>query len=182
MWWPTGVFCRKRGLQVRELDLYGEADTRHPMDVVERLVTAYDWAFDRSSDREIAAHAPGRWCDYSLYFSWNDEAGAMHFSCAFDMRVPNEKRAPVADLLAFVNEKIWMGHFGLWREEGLPLYRHALPLRGLSGPSIEQLEDVIEVGVSECDRFYPAFQYVVWGGKSPDDAVEAAMIDTVGEA
>jgi hypothetical protein len=34
----------------------------------------------------------------------------------------------------------------------------------------------------DCERFYPAFQYVVWGGKSASDALAAAMIETVGEA
>ena len=34
----------------------------------------------------------------------------------------------------------------------------------------------------ECERFYPAFQYVIWGGKSAIDSISAAMVDTVGEA
>jgi hypothetical protein len=36
--------------------------------------------------------------------------------------------------------------------------------------------------LSECERFYPAFQFVVWGGKSPAQAIASAMIDPVGEA
>ena len=32
------------------------------------------------------------------------------------------------------------------------------------------------------DRFYPAFQYLVWGGKSVDEAAQAAMFETAGEA
>ena len=40
----------------------------------------------------------------------------------------------------------------------------------------------LETAIHECERFYPAFQFVVWGGRSPTDAVAMAMIDTVGEA
>jgi hypothetical protein len=40
----------------------------------------------------------------------------------------------------------------------------------------------MEIAVSECDRFYPAFQFVIWGGKSAAEAIGAAMLDTVGEA
>ena len=32
------------------------------------------------------------------------------------------------------------------------------------------------------DRFYPAFQYLVWGGKSVEEAAQAAMFETAGEA
>ncbi|MGH6959444.1 MAG: YbjN domain-containing protein, partial [Dongiaceae bacterium] len=35
---------------------------------------------------------------------------------------------------------------------------------------------------SECERFFPAFQFVLWGGKSPEEALAAAMLETVGEA
>jgi hypothetical protein len=41
---------------------------------------------------------------------------------------------------------------------------------------------MVETALLECERFYPAFQYVIWGGKQAPDAIEAAMIDTVGEA
>jgi hypothetical protein len=32
------------------------------------------------------------------------------------------------------------------------------------------------------DRFYPAFQYVVWGDRSPVDAMATVVFETVGEA
>lgn len=154
----------------------------HPIDVIETMVANNDWPFDRCNDKEMAVQVPGRWCDYSLYFAWNEEVGAVHFTCAFDMRVPKEHRTALHALLALVNEKMWLGHFGLWSEEGLPMFRNAIPLRGTFGPSMEQIEDLVETAIEECERFYPAFQYVIWGGKSAEDAVMAAMVDTVGEA
>jgi hypothetical protein len=159
-----------------------DAPSSHPLDVVERVVTANDWMFDRRSDQEMAAQVPGQWCDYSLYFAWNEDVGALHFTCAFDMRVPADKRPAIAQLLSLVNERIWLGHFGMAEDEGLPMYRHALPLRGTGGPTAGQLEDLLDTAVYECERFYPAFQFVVWGGKSAEEAVAAAMIETVGEA
>jgi len=159
-----------------------EINRSDPLDVIEQLVLAHDWAFDRRNDSEIAVHVPGRWCDYNLFFAWNDSASAMHFTCAFDMRVPSEKRSPVHELLAMVNERLWMGYFGVWEDEGLPMYRHVLPMRGFREPSFEQVEDLMETAIVECDRFYPAFQYVIWGGKSAADAIASALIDTVGEA
>lgn len=155
---------------------------RHPLDVIERLAEYNEWMFERRNDEEMAVQAPGRWCDYNLFFSWNADVGAMHFTCALDMRIPCERRGDIHELLARINEKLWLGHFGIWSEEGLPMFRHALPMRGASGPTMEQMEDLVETAIIECERFYPAFQYVVWAGRTPVEAIEAAMVETVGEA
>ena len=47
---------------------------------------------------------------------------------------------------------------------------------------MDEMEDLVETAIIECERFYPAFQYVVWAGKDPGEAIEAAMVETVGEA
>ena len=154
----------------------------NPLDIVEKVAFARDWAFDRRSDDEMAIQAPGTWCDYSLYFAWNTEAVAVQFTCAFDMRVPPAKQARVHELLALVNENMWLGHFSLWSDEGLPMFRHALPLRGAGGPTVEQLDDIVETAIADCDRYYPAFQYVIWGDRTAAEAVAVALVDTMGEA
>lgn len=160
----------------------GALSPADPLDVIERLVVANDWLFDRPSEQEIAVQVPGRWSDYNFLCSWHDVADAMRFTLAFDVRVPEPRRQAVNELLALINERVWMGHFAIWQQEGLLAYRHVLPLRGCEGPTAEQVEDLVETALSECERFYPAFQYVIWGGKAPADALAAAVIDPVGEA
>ena len=164
------------------VSLVDEGAPANPIDLIEQLVAANQWVFDRTNDDELAVEVAGRWCDYRMFFSWREDVSALHFSCAFDMRVPQAKLPPVHQLLSEVNEKLWLGHFDLWSEDGLPLFRHAVPLRGTAGASLEQLEDLVTAALRECDRFYPAFQFVVWGGKTPTEAVALAMIDPVGEA
>jgi len=44
------------------------------------------------------------------------------------------------------------------------------------------LEHLVETALGACEKFYPAFMLALWGGKSPTKAVEAAMLETVGEA
>jgi hypothetical protein len=154
----------------------------NPLDVLEQIVAANEWAFERRSDGEMAAEAPGKWCDYRLYFSWSPEISAMHFSCAFDLKVPPEGRPKLFELLAMANEKLWLGHFGLESEDGVPVFRHSVLLRGAPGASAESLEDMVDIAITECERFFPAFQFVLWGGKGPADALQAAMLDCVGEA
>ena len=154
----------------------------NPLDMMEQIVAANEWAFDRRNDSEMAAEAPGKWCDYGLYFSWSQEISAMHFTCAFDLKVPEKQRGILYELLALANEKLWLGHFGLEGDNGNPVFRHAVLLRGAQGASAESLEDLVDIALTECERFYPAFQFVLWGGKAPADALAAAMLDCVGEA
>ena len=154
----------------------------NPLDVLEQIVAANEWAFERRSDGEMAAEAPGKWCDYGLYFSWSHEISAMHFSCTFDLKVPPGKRDRLFELLALANEKLWIGHFCLDSDDGVPVFRHSVLLRGAPGASAESLEDMVDIALTECERFFPAFQFVLWGGKSPADALQAAMLDCVGEA
>ena len=90
----------------------------NPLDVMEQIVTANDWIFDRRNDAEMAAEAPGKWCDYGLYFSWSTEISAMHFTCAFDLKVPEKRRPVLYELLAQANERLWIGHFGMDSDDG----------------------------------------------------------------
>ncbi len=46
----------------------------------------------------------------------------------------------------------WLGHFDLLSEEGLPLLRHTIPLRGARGASVEQLEDLLDAAASAACR------------------------------
>ena len=154
----------------------------NPIDLVEEIVIANVWAHDRASEEELVVEISGRWCDYRLYFVWQEEICAMHFSCGFDMKVPKSRRGPVYELLALANERLWLGHFDLSVEDNSPAFRHAVLLRGVPAASAEQVEDLVDIALSECERFYPAFQFVVWGGKSPAQAIASAMIDPVGEA
>ena len=155
---------------------------RNPLDLLEEIVGANDWPHERASGEELAVEISGRWCDYRLFFMWQEDMSALHFTCLFESRVARERRADIYHLLALVNEKLWLGHFDLSSEENTPMFRHTLLLRGAGAASVEQLEDLVDVAISESDRYYPAFQFVIWGGKSAEDAIAAALIDVAGTA
>ena len=164
------------------LSLETTVGAANPIDLVEEIVQANEWAHDRATDDEMVVEIAGRWCDYRLLFLWQRELNALHFSCAFEMKVPRARRAAAFELLAVVNERLWLGHFDLARDDHSPSFRQGVLLRGAYGASVEQIEDLVEIALSECERFFPAFQLVVWGGKSAEEAIAAAMIDPIGEA
>ena len=79
--------------------------TGNPIDLVEEIVVANDWAHDRASEEELILEISGRWCDYRMYFLWQEELSALHFSCGFDMKVPKRRRGQLYELLALANSK-----------------------------------------------------------------------------
>ncbi len=159
-----------------------ETALSNPLDLAEQLITDRDWLCDRADDAELIAEVQSNWCNYRIWFTWQEEMGALLFSCAYDNKIPEKQRAKIYPLLAQVNEKMWVGHFDMGQDDGLIMYRHALLLRGGKHASPEQLEDLLDIAMTECNRFYPAFQSVLWGGNTIEEALQIALLDTVGEA
>lgn len=154
----------------------------NPLDVVEQVVAGQGWLFDRSGDDEIAAEAPVSGSVYRLWFAWCPERAALHFASAFEIRVPGNRRAALFELLAMVNERQWTGHFDAVPDQGMMVFRQSLPLRGGCGIDVAQMQDLVDAAIASCESYYPAFQYVIWGGKAPAEAMAAVLLETVGEA
>ncbi|MGE0340648.1 MAG: YbjN domain-containing protein [Xanthobacteraceae bacterium] len=154
----------------------------NPVDLVERLAAVNDWSFERTNESEITLSIKGRHTDYNVSFQWMDELEALHAACAFDLKVPEARRAEIYKLLAMVNEQLWLGHFDLWSEEGLVMYRDGLVLSGGAEASGRQCEALLENAVSAAERYYPAFQFVIWAGKTAREAMDATLFETAGEA
>src|SRR3954452_21839015 len=124
----------------------------NPIDLVEEIVVANDWAHDRASEEELVVEISGRWCDYRLYFLWQEELSTLHFSCGFDLRVPKRRRAAFCEVLALTNEKLCRGHFDLAAGEATPAFRYAVLRRGIGAASSEQVEDLVDIALTECER------------------------------
>jgi hypothetical protein len=154
----------------------------NPVDVIEHIAALEDWTFERSCDDEITVSSNGHWCDYHVSFSWMEEVEAIHLACAFDLKVNEMRRASVTRLIAMINEQLWLGHFDLWTKESVVMYRHALLLPDGMAPTARQVEGMLTAAIETCERYFQAFQFVVWAGKSPQEALDTALFETVGEA
>jgi hypothetical protein len=118
----------------------------------------------------------------SVSLSWRDEFEILHVAVSLEMKVPQARRDEVAKLLARVNEQLLVGHFDLWHADGSLLFRNSLLLSGNAVANDAQCEALIRFAVETCERYFPAVQFVVWAGQNAADALEAAMIETWGEA
>lgn len=156
--------------------------TEHPVDLVERLAVHKQWAFDREEEDEISIVVTGNWCDYNIAFTWLPELEALHLACAFDLKVPLPRRNESLGLISMINEQLWVGHFDIWPQDGVIMFRHALLLGGGASLNAQQCESALTHAVYSCERYYQAFQFVIWAGKTGREALETAMIETQGEA
>ncbi len=154
----------------------------NPVDAVERLATAHDWSFTRASDEEVTLLVTGHWTDYQISFTWMPEIEALHLACAFELKVSDRRRSEVIELAALINEQLWIGHFDVWAGDGIVMFRHALLLSGGTAASDAQCETILSIALDACERHYQAFQFVLWAGKSPRDALESSMFETSGQA
>jgi hypothetical protein len=156
--------------------------SEHPLDIVERLAHLRDWHFDRAGDDEIAITIAGRWTSYDVAFTWLEDIEALHVACAFDLKIPERKRTEITDLMSRINEQLWIGHFDMWSETDVVMFRHSLMLSGGAEPSGAQCEALLSLAVDSCDRHFQAFQFVLWSGRSASEALAVTMFETVGEA
>lgn len=153
-----------------------------PLDVVEHMAAGNNWPFERAGEDEIGLVVTGRWTNYQVSFTWMNDIETLHLACAFDMKVPEPRLADVQKLIALINEQMWIGHFDVWAQNGVVMFRHALVLAGGVAASGRQCEAVLASALDSCERYFPAFQFVIWAGKSAREAMESAMFETTGEA
>ncbi|MBT9372502.1 YbjN domain-containing protein [Rhizobium sp. CSW-27] len=153
----------------------------NPVDMIEFVAASNDWTFERSGEDEIAMTVAGHWADYHVSFSWMEEFEALHLACAFDIKVPEPRVNEVIRLLSHVNGQVLMGHFDLWRQEDVVIFRQSLLLAGGAEPTNQQVEVLLSSALEACETYYQAFQFVVWSGMEAKAAMDAVLFETVGE-
>lgn len=159
-----------------------DTDDAAPIEVLGAYFRAHDWPCDTTGEDEIVATVDGSWTKYELRAVWRHDDGVLQMMVFPDIRVAENRRAVAAETLALINEQLWLGHFDLWSSSGIVVYRHGALLGPDAHLSLGMAETMVEAAIDECERFYPVFQFVLWGGKSPQEALAASMIETRGEA
>lgn len=170
-------------MSLQEIDPYDELS--NPLDSVEDILAANEWAFSRHNEDELNVQITGRHgAVYNMHFFWQEEYGAMQFTCRLDdIEFPAEQLGAAAQAMRKINAGLWLGHFDFHEEQRVPRFRHTCLFRGMHGASgAEHIEDLVDIALSECERFFPAFDLLA-RPKDHDDAVFAlAMMDSAGES
>lgn len=158
-------------------------ESHDPIDIVEAVIGSDDrFSSERIEDGDLSFSARGAWGEVSGFFSWREELPAILLTVSFDLSAPKARFNDAARLVALINENLWLGHFDLWAEDGSIVYRHAVPMIGRGELAPGEVQALLAASMDAADRFYPAFNFLIWAGKTPEEAVQAAMFETVGEA
>ncbi|MEL6375265.1 MAG: YbjN domain-containing protein [Pseudomonadota bacterium] len=160
---------------------FGYEHANNPVDLIEQLALGHDWACERAAEDELTLVVAGTWTDYHVSLNWRDDLEALHLACAFDFKVPANRQLEVYKLVAQINEQMWLGHFDLWAREGLIMFRHGLMLNGAMATQ-RQCEALLRAALEACERYYQAFQFVVWAGKDAHGALHSTLFETEGRA
>jgi len=153
-----------------------------PLDIVEHVLNAENLDFDRTEDGDLAFALAGDWKDYELWFAWRPEADCLQLCLSLDLRAPKTRKPVTYELLSLINQRVWVGHFEVWSEDGEVVFRHSLSLPTGERPTLAQAASMIDAAVAAADRYYPAFDFLIRGAKTPEDAMAACMFETVGRA
>ena len=154
----------------------------NPIDVVEDVIYQKKWNFSRADDHELVAEISSQFCEYRLYFTWSEHIRAMSFTVTFDIRFPETKFDKAYELLGLINEKLWIGHFDITNKNGIPAYRHTVLSSSDSDFLHKKLEDLVDIGIYECEKYYPAFQLVLFENTEPLLALNLSTFETIGQA
>ena len=154
----------------------------HPIDIVEHIAEHHEWDFDRIGDDQIAMAVEGQWRTYSITLAWSGYDETLRLVCTFEMDPPEDQMGGLYELLNAMNDQCWAGAFTYWAEQKLMVYRYGLVLTGGQVASPDQIDTMINAAVLSAERYYPAIQLLVWGGRSPRQAMQAAIAEAYGRA
>ena len=153
-----------------------------PIELVTRFVATHDWLLQSLGENMVLVEVPGKWCDYQMEVIWRHDEAAMQVSCRIDVQTDPMRFGEMALLSTLLNKQIFIGHLGLDVTTGELEMRHTLALRGAGGATPEQIEDVVDIILGECEHCYPAIYQVAHDEVSATEAARIAIFNTEGEA
>ena len=153
----------------------------NPIDKVEDFLNAHAYTHERRSSTEIVVEIEGKWNNMLVFFSFESAMQCLHISCLMNIETQIENKSKIFELLALINDNMWVGHFSYWTEQKMPVFRHSILCN--NNVSLEsQIVRIFEIAVKECERFYPIFNVVLNKGMEPSQALYPLLMETRGQA
>ena len=157
-------------------------NSTNPIDFIEDIIYSKKWPFSRATEDELVADISSKWCQYRLYFAWSEQIKAINFTVTFDLKFPLATLNSIYELLALINEKLWIGHFDITSKNGIPAFRHTLLIRQNNEVLYSQLEEIVDIAIYECEKYYPAFHFILFEESQPQDVLQLCCFEPVGRA
>jgi hypothetical protein len=143
----------------------------NPIDSAEHIFHRRDWGCERRGKDEVVLEVEGKWGNLLFFLAWEEHLRCLHLSCLMNIETKTEDRAKIFELLALINENLWIGHFSYWTEQRMPLFKHSIILNASETDFENKLEQLICIAVNECEQAYPLFTAVLKQGILPSQII-----------
>ena len=154
----------------------------NPIDTVENIFNQQSYELDRRNMNEVVIEIEGKWNNMLLFFAWEENMRCLHMSCLMNIESKIEDRSKIFELLALVNEELWVGHFSYWTEQNMPVFKHSMIVTDTESEFEGKISQLIDIAVKECERMYPIFNVVLAKGMDPKQALYPLEFKTIGRA
>ena len=154
----------------------------NPIDEVESFLNAHAYATERRGQNEVVVEVQGKWNDMLVFFSFEENMHCLHISCLMNIENQLNEKSKIFELLALINDDLWVGHFSYWTEQKMPVFRHSLFYDEQNPLFDRHIAQIFDIAVKECERMYPIFNVVLTKGMDPELALYPIMMETVGQA
>lgn len=131
-----------------------------------------DWNFMEISEGEVLKMGvSGRNGEYNCFAIVNEEKETFRFLSSLPVKVPADKRLAVAELITRANLGLTIGNFELDFEDGEVRYKTGIDVEGdRLSPAL--VRNLVNTNVLVMDHYCPSMMKVVYGGLSPEEAIE----------
>ena len=149
----------------------------NPLEVFARVAIAENMDHECVGENELHLTLAGFWCAHDVSIIWDKVREQLDLVLPFDNRAPGGRSDDMYRLISLLNERLRSGHFDFWSGHDSLVYRNSFSLAGGARLKIEQAMAMLADALDAAERGYPACQYVLWAGKTPEEALDTALLD-----
>ena len=153
-----------------------------PIEMVARFVVQQDWFLKQTHADGVVVDVPGQWGQYQLRVDWQQNSQVLSVHVLLDMLFDDVPMMRLETLLSNLNDHLFLGHFRLSSDKRQVQLYYVLPLRGAGGATPEQIEDVVDILLGQCEQAAPAFAQLVFAPDRPALSAGLIMGPVVGQA
>ena len=154
----------------------------NPLDSIEDIIYRYDLDFLRDTPNDLSINYKGLWKNYNVSFRWDEFNKIIRISSYLEISKKKKINNNIFSLVSLINKKVALGYFDFCSKTETVFFNYKVSIRGIKILTTEQIEDFLDVVVSECDRFFPVFYIFLNKKQDPNYALKAALFETYGEA
>ena len=154
----------------------------NPIELVARFVVKQDWFLKQTHADGVVVDVPGHWGQYQLRVDWQEDLQVLRVNVMLDLLFDDVPTVHLKTLLSDLNDHLFLGHFRLSSDEREVQLYYVLSLRGAGGATPEQIEDVVDILLGQCEQAAPGFAQLVFAPDRQALSADLIMVPVAGQA